>query len=385
MSSSSLVQSAMGDVRDALGSSLCLAEVMQAAQPALLRLLGGDHAALGCAGSAAAGSAAAGAATAGDAAGARPALEWITSDGLPAAFFADHTAWAAQDFVLQAVTRRPLQVLRDTEMVSRAALVANPFHRRARELGVPLEHVMAVMLHAGGLSSGLAIYRERPRPFSEREQARLRALVPAMAHAVRNCQVFAVSERRARVFEQIVTSHDRALIVLDASCAELFRTEPATRLLSRWFARATRPALPEPLATVVERWLARADETTPITFWRAGSPSVLLVAPAWVADARSLLLSLVLEERPRPPWSPAAWARLTRRQRAVVAGVVRGWDNQLIASELGCRVATIKRHLTQIFDALGVGSRSQLMAGALTTARDSVYSSVELKGKVAPI
>jgi len=349
---------ATADVRDALGSALCLRDVMRTAEPALLRLLGGDHAALGFTRRFDEPAAATGAAL-------EPgSIEWITSGGLPAEFFADYEHWAAHDFVLAAVARRPRTVLRDSEMVSRSTLEHNPFHRRARELGVPLQHVMAVLLDADVMTSGFAVYRQGKRPFSEREQSRLRELVPALGNAVRNCTRFEAAERRARVLERVLGNRDRALMVFDARGRELFRTERATRLLEHWFGAAARAAapLPAPLSAAMTPWLARVEDATPRSFWRSGSESVLVVAPEWVADSDRVLLSLVLEERPRPPWSPAAWARLTQRQRAVVAGVVRGWDNQLIASELGCRVATVKRHLTQVYDTLGVGSRSRLMA-----------------------
>jgi DNA-binding NarL/FixJ family response regulator len=46
----------------------------------------------------------------------------------------------------------------------------------------------------------------------------------------------------------------------------------------------------------------------------------------------------------------------------VVSAVARGWDNRLIAAELGCSEATVKKHLQKIFDKLGVQSRTALVA-----------------------
>lgn len=40
--------------------------------------------------------------------------------------------------------------------------------------------------------------------------------------------------------------------------------------------------------------------------------------------------------------------------------VLLGWDNQLIADELGCSLATVKKHLQHIFDKLGIPSRTAL-------------------------
>lgn len=360
MASSGRKHAAAADVRDALASSLRLEEMMRAAQPALLRLLGGDHAALGLVRNQAAPEVA-------GAAFEPRRLQWIPSAGLPPAFFADYERWIAHDFVLNAVLRHPREVLLDSEMISRAALEANPFHRRARELGVPLQHVMAVMLDVDEVSSGFALYRQGKRSFRDRERATLQALVPALVQAVRNCCRFESAERHNRVLERVLSQSERAVIVFDTGGREVFRTQRAAHSLERWFAGASRRggALPPPLSSAVMEWLARVESAVPVTFPRPGSESVLVVTPQWITDSAQSLLSLVLEERPRPPWSPAKWARLTRRQRSVIAGVVRGWDNKLIASELGCEVATVKRHLTQVYDRLGVNSRAQLMAATL--------------------
>jgi DNA-binding CsgD family transcriptional regulator len=353
---------------------------MRAAQPPLMRLLGGDHAALGF--------------SHGDTLrGSAPVesnpgrLGWIASDGLPPAFFGDYESWVAHDFVLKAVICRPRTVLRDSEMVSRSVLEANPFHRRARELGVPLQHVMAVMLNVGAMSSGLAVYRERKGPFGDRERALLHGLVPALSDAVRNCCLYEDAERRARVLEVALTNQDRAVIAFDSHAREVFRTQLATPLLKRWFGGASKTAapLPELLSDHVKRWLILVGSTTPRTFPRRDSETMLVVTPEWVADSERLLLSIVLEERPKPPWTPAMWANLTTQERAVVAGVVRGWDNKLVAAELGCSTATVKTHLTHIYDKLAIGSRSKLISGALALRGDSAVSPERLLDELAEL
>jgi len=42
--------------------------------------------------------------------------------------------------------------------------------------------------------------------------------------------------------------------------------------------------------------------------------------------------------------------------------VLRGYGNSFIASTLGITPATTKRHLTRIFDKIGVDSRTQLVS-----------------------
>jgi DNA-binding CsgD family transcriptional regulator len=54
--------------------------------------------------------------------------------------------------------------------------------------------------------------------------------------------------------------------------------------------------------------------------------------------------------------------RLSARESQVVELVVRGQANRQIALALGIGVETAKKHLSRIFDKVGVDSRAQLMA-----------------------
>jgi DNA-binding CsgD family transcriptional regulator len=53
---------------------------------------------------------------------------------------------------------------------------------------------------------------------------------------------------------------------------------------------------------------------------------------------------------------------LSPREAEVAELVLRGYPNPLIASTLGIAPATTKRHLTRIFDKIGVDSRTQLIS-----------------------
>jgi DNA-binding CsgD family transcriptional regulator len=172
------------ELLEALGSSLELRVVFERAYPLLLGLVGADYGALGVSVS-----------------GDPRDFRWLVA-GLPPAFFAAYPQLAPHDFVRRAVLRRPNVVLGDEQMVGRRALERNPMYRRAREVGVPLEHVMAVMLHAGARAgapteldarwqSGLSLYRDRRRPFTPRERQTLQDVTPAFVNAVRNCLTFA--------------------------------------------------------------------------------------------------------------------------------------------------------------------------------------------------
>jgi DNA-binding CsgD family transcriptional regulator len=53
--------------------------------------------------------------------------------------------------------------------------------------------------------------------------------------------------------------------------------------------------------------------------------------------------------------------RLSNREAEVVALVLRGYGNRDIAQTLGITAATAKKHLTSIFNKVGVDSRTQLL------------------------
>jgi DNA-binding NarL/FixJ family response regulator len=60
--------------------------------------------------------------------------------------------------------------------------------------------------------------------------------------------------------------------------------------------------------------------------------------------------------------SPAE--RLTPRERQVIAGVAAGESNREIATRLGLSEITVKHHVSNIFDKLGVSNRAELAAYA---------------------
>jgi len=53
---------------------------------------------------------------------------------------------------------------------------------------------------------------------------------------------------------------------------------------------------------------------------------------------------------------------LSNRESEVVQLVLRGYSNRDISSALGLQLATTKKHLTRIFDKVGVDSRAQLIS-----------------------
>jgi len=63
---------------------------------------------------------------------------------------------------------------------------------------------------------------------------------------------------------------------------------------------------------------------------------------------------------------PEGLAALTEREREILALVAQGWTNAQIARRLGVRTATVKFHLQNIFQKLGVRNRTEAARFYLT-------------------
>jgi DNA-binding CsgD family transcriptional regulator len=351
MTLSSQANRAASEIRDALSSSLDLRQAIGAASPLLLRLLNADYAALGV--------------TAPEVPG---GFDWIVAR-MPERYFEAYGELAPHDFVLHSVLRAPNRVLRDSEMLSRRDLEGSALYRRARDLGMPMEHVMSTMLHVDDeWQSGLSLYRVEQDPFSDAERAILQSIAPALQHTVRNCRLLAHLERRASCLEHVVSRNGLAAIVFAHPAREVARSESACRLLAEWFAPTECGVGGVPLRILdeVRRWLTdTATDVAPVTLRRESADAVLAIRPYWLEEAGRRYVILTLRQVPKDPAVPDAWrTRLTPREVEVVQSILRGWDNLLVAQELGCSEATVKQHLTRAYGKLGVEQRSQLVARA---------------------
>ncbi|WP_437504296.1 response regulator transcription factor [Sorangium sp. So ce1099] len=294
--------------------------------------------------------------------------DWSMVD-FPIDWFSAYEEMAGHDFVRQAVLRQPNTVLRDSEMITRKELTANMMYRRSLDVHMPLEHVMSVMLDVRqSWHAGVTLYRGRRHPFSDDERALLQQLVPSLASAVQNCKLFSDASRAGPMLDAILQQKGIEAVMVGAGCAEVARTRGADALLSRWFApielnRAGLPAAVLEQLSAAMRQRAQAPKV-PTTFTRLAPPGIelqitLVPLPDGAAPAT---WAIVLQEN---PLVPAAWQEvLTPRQSEIASRIVLGWDNRLIADELGCTLATVKKHVLHIYDRLGVSSRSGLCRAA---------------------
>ena len=87
----------------------------------------------------------------------------------------------------------------------------------------------------------------------------------------------------------------------------------------------------------------------------------------WVGhESVSDLVHALLEFMPRKDKAPGEQDfGLTRRERQVIALVVAGYTNKDLAQKCGISEQTVKHHLTNIFDKLGVSNRLELVLFAI--------------------
>ncbi len=339
------------EVVEALSSSLELSEVLGRAQGVMSRLLSADSMAL-CVSKP----------------GRPMEYEW-TVTGAPAALFTRYHELSEEDFVRASVMRHPNVVLRDTEMLPRKRLVRSQLYQRSRELGLRLEHVMAVLLDVRqDWHGGITLYRERHVPFSKRDQALLQLLTPILANTVRNCRMHTELRPRGQLLEAILRHQGAECLVLTPPSTERLRTAGATALLERWFppSERGRSGIPRELLERL-RVLVNQDGLSGLeldTWVRSREGQNLRVTfiplPPERGDTRAWALWLQ-EFSPAIPL-PADMRRvLSEREVQVAACVLSNWSNETIAEHLRLALNTVKKHVRNIFQKLGVESRADLM------------------------
>ncbi|QRN97335.1 helix-turn-helix transcriptional regulator [Archangium violaceum] len=338
-------------LQDIFLSSLDLAEVFSAAREPFARLLPSDYAALGV-----------------SRPGQPTAYDWLVAE-MPAPYFDDYPELASDDFVRSSVVRQPGRVLRDTEMVAREVLERSALYRHGRELGMPMEHVMAVMLNVSQDShAGFMLYRARRRPFSDRTRDILEWLTPRLVATVRNCQRFSEEVKHRQLLDALGRYQRESLLVLAPPAIEVKRTGRTTELLEKWFTASERGPSGIP-KVLLERlsMLVRVEGSmglAPDTWeWERPESTLKVTCNRLPVEGR-LLWVLTLEEVPMNLLS--TWRKkLTPRELEIADSVLEGCQNEDIAEERRCAVGTVKKHLSRIYKKLGVDGRADFISRAL--------------------
>ncbi|QRO01427.1 DNA-binding response regulator [Archangium violaceum] len=298
---------------------------------------------------------------------------WVAK--MPAEFFAVSPEFERRDFVRTAVSRRPGEVLLDSDMISRQELERSAMYRRSHDMGMPLKQVMSVLMPDEGQTgySGFSAYRARYRPFTERERRILQQVAPLLARTIQKCRLFAQWELDGRLLESLSQDENAALLVVAPSSHEVIkRTEQASTLLAKWFSRdeCGPSGLPREWAERLSVLAVKKDDATGElgTWWRhhdQEGESLRVTFREW-SGQEGTRWTLTLKEVAHSIPLPAVWrSRLTERQAEVVSYVLHFWDQRTIAEELGCTVGTLKKHMQDIFDEMGVCSQKALISLAL--------------------
>lgn len=212
-------------------------------------------------------------------------------------------------------------------------------------------------------ASVIGIAFNRGSDFTERDRAVLGLLQPHLAQAY--AAVTAREKARAVIdtFEHELDARGAAVVLVESSRRIAHASPRAFELLDTWFGKGARTgALPRRLA----EWLTSArDKFTPMALGdERGRVSVRLVTG--VAEAPYELL--VIEERraggPSPESLRASFG-LTKRQADVLALAARGLRDADIARELSISTGTVRKHMENVHNILGVHSRSEAVVRAL--------------------
>ncbi|WP_141331990.1 LuxR C-terminal-related transcriptional regulator [Myxococcus sp. AB025B] len=339
------------EVMTALSSSLDLKEAFSESHRILSRVLAADFGGL-CVSNP----------------GAPGQYDWPMVQDMPQVFFDRYPEISDECFVSSAVIRRPNTVLRDTEMLSRRQRHDSAMYAYCREMHMPVERVLSVLMDMGlGWHSGFTLYRETRRAFTEKERAFLQRLTPILARTVRNCRMLEDLAHQGDLLEQLFRHTGLDSIVLSPPTTELMRTPRSTALLHRWFPDAPcgRFGLPQVLLDALEGLRRSGPQQLSgqdvLTFRRPGS-SLKVTFLRLPGQSGRMPWALILQEVRHGAQAPAEWRkRLTPREMDVVERVLNGWDNQTIADDLDSSLNTLKTHLKRVYAKLAVPSRAKLI------------------------
>ncbi len=191
-------------------------------------------------------------------------------------------------------------------------------------------------------------------------------------------------EAHARLSEALVLFRDLGASVRVAECIEGF-----AQLAAVWGQGVRAQRLAGAAATLREKLNVPLSQGERAALEpRLGRAQQMLApeqaADAWASGAAMPVDDSIAEALQRPPAAPAARHSaglngnqpLTRRERDVATLVAKGLSNRDIAGALVITERTVENHLSHIFDALGVTSRTQLATWVIEQRHSATASSL---------
>jgi DNA-binding CsgD family transcriptional regulator len=195
------------------------------------------------------------------------------------------------------------------------------------------------------------------RDFSERERSVLNLLRPHLRLAFRNAEARSL----AGAMSTLASGGGGALILVSRLGAPLAATREASELV-RAFGDSDTGELP---ARLLEWYLrVRRDEPLP-------AEPLMSVRGDDVVEARLISSSMIVLRQLSGKVASVTLLRLGlgARERDVLALVSEGLTNRAIAARIGVESGTVKKHLDNIYEKLGVHSRTAAAAIALRESR----------------
>lgn len=288
--------------------------------------------------------------------------------GHPVAILNEYAGVAEHDFMRPPIFARPNVVIRDTQIITRDQYERSLICQRSQELAQRLEHVTAVLLTIRhDLVAALAFYRFQPRAFSLENANAISSLNAHLVNAVRNCNDIEKYAAGGQLLEELYGRPDCAFVIVEPPSREEFRSPHAANLLERWFrpSELHSSGLPHVLKERLDALVPMdADTRLGKTLWVANHPEGyrtcrFIELPASEGPRRwALLLSELPHAIPLPFHMEQ---QLTPRQVEIAKGVLRNWSNGQIADELKISGQTVKTHVRDLFDRLGVDGRNDFL------------------------
>jgi DNA-binding CsgD family transcriptional regulator len=259
--------------------------------------------------------------------------------------------------------RRPIAVLSETTQGRLERSGRYTEHLQPRGLG----HEIYTTFVDHGLWGELHLTRAAGAPdFSPREVDLLRRIGP---HLGAGLKVAAL--RSPMVVDATVDAP--GVLMLDAAGRVVTATAAAERLLAelgpldaRWRAGAALPVAVQVVVAALERTLAQNGvDAVPRLRTRTGAGRWLTLHASLTQAAEGLPETRVIVIAPAPAeeiaWLSLASYQLSAREEDVVKLVVRGRSTKQIARELCIAEHTVQRHLSNIFEKVGVRGRRMLV------------------------
>ncbi len=214
--------------------------------------------------------------------------------------------------------------------------------------------------------TGFSLHRTQ-RNFTERDRLMLDLLRPHLFQAYCNAQNYQQLQQELNQLEQSLNRLGLVILNGDGQVKQI--TPPAIVLLADYFPKQPcSPQLPEYLWAWVKHQITNFTEKPdllnsclPLRIQQDGKQLIIRLVVE-LAGERYLLL---LEEQVLSLLQSLELLGLSQRETEVLFWVMRGKDNKAIAANLSVGISTVRKHLENIYQKMGVQSRTEAIAQAL--------------------